>query len=69
MAFKMDSMIDAVVGFLVVVAIAPAVLSIYFNNVSTSGWDASTIAIWGILGILFIVAMIYFFIPRRGKGR
>lgn len=53
---NLDSMIDKVVLFLVIVALVPGALVSYFN-VSTSSWDAATIAIWGILSIIFIVGL------------
>lgn len=56
MAFNMDNVMDKVILFIVIVALVPGALVSYFN-VTTATWDASTIAIWGILAILFIVAL------------
>lgn len=66
MALHMDKAIDNVIYFIVIVALVPGALVSYFN-VSTATWDASTIAIWGVLALLFIVALMKGF--RGGKGR
>ncbi len=61
-----DQIIDKVVLFLVIVAIVPATLVTYFA-VDTATWDAGTIALWGIIAILFIVALVKFIMPKKGR--
>lgn len=67
MAFNMDAIIDKVVVFLIIVGVVPGALITYFQ-VSTTQWDTATIAIWGILAILFVVSLFKYIRPS-GKGR
>jgi len=64
MGLSMDSIIDKVIIFLVIVAVVPSALVSYFN-VTTTTWDAATVAIWGILSLIFIVGL---FKGLRGGG-
>ena len=66
MAFNMDEVLDKVILFLIIVALVPGALFSYFN-VSVGTWDASTVAIWGILGILFIVGLATGLRGKRGR--
>ncbi|KYK22353.1 hypothetical protein AYK24_08395 [Thermoplasmatales archaeon SG8-52-4] len=63
---NLDQAIDKVVIFLVIVALVPGALVSYFN-VSTSGWDTATVAIWGILSILFIIGLFKMMQTKGGR--
>lgn len=70
MAFKLDKLMDNVVGFLVMVVIGGSAIASFFTyNTTDHAWPASTVAVWGVLVIIFVIALIYFIMPKRGKGR
>lgn len=64
MGMSVDTAIDKVVLFLVIVSVAPTALAAFFN-VTTTTWDAATIGVWGVMSILFIVGLFY---GLRAKG-
>lgn len=63
---SMDRILEKVVLFLVIVAIVPTTLVTYFGA-NTTGFDAGTLALWGILGILFIVALVQYITPKGSR--
>ncbi len=58
---ELSQITDKVIGLVVIAALVPVGLAaLYATN--TSGWDTATIAIWGIIGIVFIVALLKTFL-------
>jgi ABC-type transport system involved in cytochrome c biogenesis permease component len=51
---KNDQIIEYVLGLLLLFLLMPVALGSFFN-VSTSGWDATTVTIWNVLPILGII--------------
>lgn len=39
-----------------------------FFGANTTGWDASTIALWSIIPLALIATLVFIFIPRSGGG-
>ena len=63
----MNSVVEKVLVFIVIAALVPAALLTYFAA-NTSGWDTSTLAIWGIVAIFFIIGLVMYLMPK-GRGR
>lgn len=53
----LNQITDKTVGIIVMVALVPVALLAYFQT-NTSEFDTATLGIWGIIGILFIVAVV-----------
>lgn len=62
----MVSPVQKIVGiFLTIImaaALVPSALT-SFNAANTTGWSAEQLALWGVIGILVIVAIIVVLIP------
>ena len=54
---SIETIIGMALALLVMIAILPNVLGTFFNA-STSGWDATTKTIWGLLPIVIVVVVI-----------
>lgn len=55
-------------GIYFVAALVPAALDTLFD-VNTTGWGASNIALWGLIPLAIIAAVVIVFVPRMGgKG-
>lgn len=64
---SMEQVIEKVLVFIVIAALVPVGLLSYFAA-NTSGWDASTLAMWGILAIFFIIGLVMYLVPRSKNG-
>jgi hypothetical protein len=63
---KMVSVMQKVVGLFLTVVLAAALIPsalTTFNAANTSGWSAEQIALWGVIGVIIIVAVIMLLIP------
>lgn len=66
----MNDIINKVVGILVGAVLVGAVIGTAIGsvvNVNTSGWDAPTIAIYGLVGIFIALAIALMFIKIATK--
>jgi len=57
----LNKITDKVVGLVVMAALVPIGLTALFAT-NTTGWDTASIAIWGIIAIVFIVALLKTFL-------
>ena len=48
--------IDKAIGIFIVAAIVPAAMT-SLNSANTSGWNATQVALWGLVGVLVIVGI------------
>jgi hypothetical protein len=64
----MVSVMQKVVGLFLTVILAAALIPsalTTFNAANTSGWSTEQTALWGIIGVLIIVAVIMLLIPTE----
>ena len=69
----MDKMVTAIVGGLVVFILAAALVPTAITAIkgaNTTGWSTAEVAIWGTLGVFFLIGIllgvVYMFIKRKG---
>ena len=46
--------------------IPPAITS--FFAASTTGWNAATVALFGLIPLAIVALLVFLFVPRGGKG-
>lgn len=62
----MVSVMQKVVGIFLTVVLAAALIPsalTTFNAANTTGWSTEQIALWGVIGVIIIVAVIMLLIP------
>lgn len=47
-------------------ALVPGAISNFFDA-NTTGWDAGTVALWGIIPLAIIGLVVFKFVPRDGS--
>jgi len=52
-----------VLGVYVIAALIPGAITT-LSNTSTTGWDASTIALWGIIPLIVIISIVWGILPK-----
>lgn len=69
MTLSFQKIVGIALGIYVLAAVVPGALTNFFGA-DTSGWDAGSIALWGLIPLLVIVALAYAYLPggRSGKG-
>ncbi len=55
----MPNMISGIISITVGAVILASVFIYTIKNTSTAGWDASEIAMWGLLSLIGIVGLLY----------
>jgi len=58
--------IEFAITVIIVAAIIPAALVAIFGA-NTTGWDAATIAIWGIIGVIIVAIIVLMLYNTYGK--
>lgn len=62
----MVSVMQKVVGIFLTVVLAAALIPsalTTFNAANTTGWSTEQVALWGVIGVIIIVAVIMLLIP------
>lgn len=62
---SIGAIVGLAIGVYVLAAILPSALSNFFNA-STAGWDAGTVALWGIIPLVIIAVLLIRFLPDKG---
>lgn len=63
-----QKIIGLVVALILVSYLGPVGIDAFFNA-STTTWNAQTVALWGIVIVMFAVALFLLFIKYVEKGR
>ena len=66
MANMISNIVGIVVGLILIATLGIAGLNLYFAS-NTSSFDTSTLAIWGVIGILAVLAMFLVVLPQIRK--
>ncbi|MHB1059784.1 MAG: hypothetical protein ACYC0F_18065 [Rhodanobacter sp.] len=56
------------VGVVIIAALIPSAITT-INAVDTTTWDPGQIAIWGLLGLLVILAVVWPYLPKGTGGK
>ena len=56
---------DKVLGFVLIAALVPLAIT-QFNDVDTTGWDATQIALWAVIGVVFLIAIVKMLMAKKG---
>lgn len=68
MALSFKAIVGIALGFYLLSALLPGAFANFFGA-DTSGWDAGTIAIWGLLPLLAIIAVAYHYMHGSGANK
>ena len=60
---SIGKIIMLVLGVYVTAALIPGAITT-LSNTSTDGWDASTIALWGIIPLIVIIGIVWAILPK-----
>ena len=60
---SIGKIIMLVLGVYVTAALIPGAITT-LTNASTTGWDASTIALWGIIPLIVIIGIVWALLPK-----
>lgn len=66
MSLSPNKIFGIVLGLYFAAILVPPALSNIFNA-NTTGWDAGTIALWGLIPLAVIAVIIYRYMPGGGK--
>lgn len=70
MTDHLDTIINVLLAFVLAISLIPVGLEMFYATGTTNWTDASVVALWGILAIVFIivfVVLIVRMVPKRGK--
>ena len=63
--FSIDKATGVVLLIYVIAALVPAALNQIFGA-NTTGWDAGTVALWGLIPLFVVIGLIRYFASRDG---